>query len=79
MNACAEPREQTAQWEQDSAAARLALLAALLTGCAGQQLHRDGLALMAEGRVEEGLAKLTEATEAAPDNRVVSRRSVAQP
>lgn len=46
----------------------LVLVAVLLAGCAGQQLHRDGLALMAEGRVEAGLAKLTEATQAAPDN-----------
>ncbi|MCD6706886.1 MAG: type II and III secretion system protein [Thiobacillus sp.] len=44
------------------------LVAALLAGCAGQQLHRDGLALMAEGRVEEGLTKLSQATRAAPDN-----------
>jgi len=48
--------------------ARFALLAALLTGCAGYQLHQDGLALLAEGRAEEGLTKLTEATHAAPDN-----------
>jgi len=48
--------------------ARLALLAVLLTGCAGYQTHRDGMALLAEGRVEEGLAKLSEATRAAPDN-----------
>jgi general secretion pathway protein D len=48
--------------------ARLILAVVLLGGCAGQQLHRDGLALMAEGRVEEGLAKLSEATEAAPGN-----------
>ncbi len=46
----------------------LVLVAALLAGCAGQQLHRDGLALMAEGRVEEGLTKLSQATRAAPDN-----------
>lgn len=47
---------------------RFALLAALLTGCAGHQLHQDGLALLAEGRAEEGLTKLTEASRAAPDN-----------
>ncbi len=45
-----------------------ALLATLLTGCAGYQLHNDGLALLAEGRTEEGLTKLTEASQAAPDN-----------
>jgi general secretion pathway protein D len=49
-------------------AAWLVLVAALLAGCAGQQLHRDGLALMAEGQVEAGLAKLSQATQAAPDN-----------
>lgn len=48
--------------------ARFALLAALLAGCASQQLHDDGMALMATGRPEEGLAKLTEAARAAPDN-----------
>ncbi len=47
---------------------RFALLAALLSGCAGHQLHEDGLALLAQGRTEEGLAKLTEANRAAPDN-----------
>ena len=41
--------------------ARFALLAALLAGCAGQQLHDEGMALLAEGRSEEGLAKLAEA------------------
>jgi len=48
--------------------ARFALLAALLAGCAGQQLHRDGLAMLSEGRIEEGLNKLSEASRAAPDN-----------
>lgn len=48
--------------------ARLALLSALLTGCAGYQTHRDGMALLAEGHVEEGLSKLSEAARAAPDN-----------
>ena len=48
--------------------ARLVLLVALLGGCAGQQAHREGLELMAAGQAEAGLAKLTEATQAAPDN-----------
>ena len=47
---------------------RFALPAALLAGCAGQQLHQEGMALMAEGRAEEGLGKLAEASRAAPDN-----------
>ncbi len=48
--------------------AQFALLAILLTGCAGQQLHHDGLALVSQGHFEEGLTKLSEATQAAPDN-----------
>jgi general secretion pathway protein D len=46
----------------------LLLVAALLTGCAGYQSHSDGLSLLAQGRTEEGLAKLEEASRAAPDN-----------
>ena len=49
-------------------AVRAVLLAALLAGCAGQQLHREGMTLLAEGRVEEGLNKLAQASSAAPDN-----------
>ena len=45
-----------------------ALLAILLGGCANEQLHREGMTLVAEGRTEEGLAKLDEASRAAPDN-----------
>ncbi len=33
----------------------------LLVGCAGQAFHRDGLALLAEGRYEDAVAKLEEA------------------
>jgi general secretion pathway protein D len=47
---------------------RLALLGALLVGCAGQQLHQEGMALMKQGRAEEGLSKLAEASSAAPEN-----------
>ncbi len=50
--------------------ARLALLAALLTGCAGYQLHEEGLSLLAQGQAEQGLSKLQEASSAAPDNLV---------
>src|SRR5574340_152185 len=46
----------------------IALLAVLVAGCAGHELHRDGLTLMQQGRDEEGLAKLSEATRAAPRN-----------
>ena len=44
------------------------LVASLLAGCAGQRIHREGLTLLDEGRVEEGLAKLEEASKAEPDN-----------
>jgi general secretion pathway protein D len=47
---------------------RLTLASALLVGCAGQQLHRDGLSLIEQGHVEEGLTKLADATRAAPEN-----------
>ncbi|MFA5240743.1 MAG: cohesin domain-containing protein [Sulfuricella sp.] len=49
-------------------AALLLLAAALLAGCAGQRLQQEGLTLLDEGRVEEGLAKLAEASKAEPDN-----------
>lgn len=49
-------------------AALLLLAAALLAGCAGQRLQREGVTLLDEGRIEEGLAKLTEASNAEPDN-----------
>jgi general secretion pathway protein D len=48
-----------------AAAAGLAV-AVLLAGCAAQQLHREGLDLVAEGRYEEGLDKLADASRAAP-------------
>ncbi|MBS4095539.1 MAG: type II and III secretion system protein [Sulfuricella sp.] len=44
------------------------LLGGLLGGCAGQQLHRDGMTLLNEGKVEEGLAKLDAAAKADPGN-----------
>jgi general secretion pathway protein D len=49
-------------------AALLLLVAVMAAGCAGQKLHREGLALMDEGRAEEGLAKLEQASKAAPEN-----------
>jgi len=49
---------------------RIALLAAvlLLGGCAAERLHDEGLVLIDEGRVQEGVAKLQEAVKLAPDN-----------
>lgn len=44
------------------------LAATLLAGCAGQRLQREGQALLDEGRIEEGLAKLAEASKVEPDN-----------
>jgi len=49
-------------------AALLLLAVTLVTGCAGQRLQREGVALLDEGRVEEGLTKLSEASKAEPDN-----------
>jgi len=48
------------------AAALLVLL--VLAGCAGEQAYRDGIQLLEVGRLEDGLARLEEATREAPDN-----------
>lgn len=49
---------------------RALLVAALLTlgGCAGQMAHREGMQLLADGRLEEGIAALERAAAEAPDN-----------
>ena len=47
----------------------LVLLAvAVLAGCAGQRLRNSGMTLVQEGHIEEGLAKLEQASKADPDN-----------
>lgn len=46
----------------------LVCLIASLAGCAGEQLHREGQALLAQGKVQEGLSSLTKAVEADPGN-----------
>ena len=47
----------------------LTLLAvAVLAGCAGQRLRNSGMTLVQEGRIEEGLAKLEQASKSDPDN-----------
>jgi general secretion pathway protein D len=46
----------------------LLLGAAMLAGCAAQKLHRDGMSLLEEGRVEEGIVKLEQASKADQDN-----------
>jgi general secretion pathway protein D len=48
--------------------AAVLLMALLLEGCAGQRIHREGMALMEEGRVEEGLEKLAESSKLEPGN-----------
>jgi general secretion pathway protein D len=42
------------------------ILCALLAGCADDQAYRDGLALVNQGKTDEGMAKLKEATEKDP-------------
>lgn len=49
-------------------AALLLLVVATVAGCAAQRLHSDGMDLLEEGRVEDGLAKLEQASKAEPDN-----------
>ena len=46
----------------------LLLALSLLVGCAGRQAFRDGNDLLAEGKVEQGLAKLEEAVSLEPKN-----------
>jgi len=47
----------------------LLVVAALLAACvSGQYQHDEGLALLDEGKTEEGLAKLAEAVKSEPDN-----------
>jgi len=45
-----------------------AMLAAALSGCAGQMAYRDGRALIAEDKIEAGLLKYQQATQADPSN-----------
>lgn len=57
------------------------LLLAILSGCAGYLLNRDGLSLMDKGNYEEGLKKLSEASAANPRDagfRADYRRSLEQ-
>lgn len=49
-------------------AAVLVFFAAALAGCAGQGLHREGMAFLEEGRTEEALVKLEQASKAEPGN-----------
>ncbi|MBK7663202.1 MAG: secretin and TonB N-terminal domain-containing protein [Sterolibacteriaceae bacterium] len=51
--------------------AGIVLAAFLLLGCAAQRMHEEGRALIDEGRVEEGLARLQEASHEDPSNRAI--------
>ncbi len=44
------------------------LAVAVLAGCAGQRLRNSGMTLVQDGHIEEGLAKLEQASKAEPDN-----------
>lgn len=46
----------------------IALCLLLLTGCAAQRLHDEGMSLIAEGQVNPALAKLKEASKLDPSN-----------
>ncbi|HEY0666466.1 MAG TPA: secretin N-terminal domain-containing protein [Gallionella sp.] len=48
--------------------ALLLLVMVTITGCAGQKLHRQGMSLLDDGHVEEGLVKLEQASQVEPDN-----------
>ncbi|RFO98109.1 hypothetical protein DIC66_05150 [Rhodoferax lacus] len=45
-----------------------ALLALALAGCAADRMHSEGLSLIDEGKLEEGLSKLEQAKQADPGN-----------
>ncbi|HEX8961619.1 MAG TPA: secretin N-terminal domain-containing protein, partial [Rhodocyclaceae bacterium] len=47
-----------------------AVVALALAGCAGEVAHQQGIDLFAQGKQEEGLAKLRQAAREAPDNQV---------
>jgi len=59
---------QALRWKRGRSALAALLAAFLLAGCAAQRLHEEGLVLIEEGRVEEGVARLQEAVKLAPDN-----------
>lgn len=44
------------------------VLSVLLSACAGKLQHREGMGLIEEGKIEEGIAALAKAVEAAPSN-----------
>ena len=44
------------------------MLAVALAGCAADRMHREGISLIDEGKLEEGLSKLDQAKQADPGN-----------
>ncbi|TWB41025.1 cohesin domain-containing protein [Nitrospirillum pindoramense] len=58
--------EKRARGGLRTAAAWLMLPVMALTGCAGQDAYKDGVALVQEGKVEEGMAKFQEAARQDP-------------
>ncbi len=46
-----------------------AVLALLLAACAGQRSYEEGIGLIEQGKVEDGLARIEEAIKLAPENR----------
>lgn len=50
----------------------LAAFLLFLAGCAGQDAYRQGMDLVAQGRMDDGLIKLKQAMAEAPDNQVFS-------
>jgi general secretion pathway protein D len=46
----------------------LALLCLLLTSCAAQRIHDEGIAAFRRGDYEDGISKLTQASQRDPDN-----------
>ena len=46
----------------------LALLCLLITSCAAQRIHDEGIAAFQRGEYEDGLSKLTQASQRDPDN-----------
>jgi general secretion pathway protein D len=50
----------------------------ILAGCAGEMQRREGMALVQDGRYEDGLAKLEEALRTSPDNAKIRKDFLSQ-
>jgi general secretion pathway protein D len=49
------------------------LLAVALAGCAAERMHNEGVSLIEQGKIEEGISKLEEAKQADPGNAVFKK------